>query len=145
MRGVKAFKWWKKNFVTGVDSIKSYSFESFIGEVCPNLGEKSLAECVMHTFYNISRYASKPFIPDRGIPTNNVFSRVADADFMRLVAAATKEYTKAKAAFDEPKQYESSVIWRDIFGTEFPLYEKHTPQFTKREAVSTPTVPNRYA
>ena len=144
-RVVKAIKWWKKNFVTTADSIKSYPLEHFIGANCPNLGDRSLAEYITQTLCKISQYSSKPFLPDHGVPSHDVFKRVTNDDFSNFISVIRQIYTKAKTAFDEPKLYESSVKWRDVFGKEFPTYEKPEPQFTKREEPSSPTTPNRYA
>lgn len=144
-RVVKALKWWKKNFVTGADSIKSYPLEHFIGNNCPNLGSISLAEYIVRTLSSMSQFTSKPYQADRGVPEHDVFKRVTESDFAKFAAATKQAHLKAKSAFDEPAQYESSVKWQELFGSEFPLYEKPAPTFTKRDEPSSPTNPNRYA
>lgn len=84
-------------------------------------------------------------IADRGVPHHNVFARVTDEDYSVFNAHVKKAYKKAEEALKNPELYESSVLWRQLFGNEFPTYDKDKTQFTKREEPSTPTSNNRYA
>jgi len=84
-------------------------------------------------------------LPDRGVPEHDVFARVTPSDFTTFISAVKKAYAAALDAQQDGDNYASSVKWRDLFGSEFPLYDKPTPQFTRREEPSSPTTPNRYA
>lgn len=146
IRLVRALKWWKKNFCKKADTVKSYPLEHFIGHCCPSKNE-NLATLLVHTLSKMASYGvgSKPNLPDHGVPQHDVFGRVSSEDYKNFITEIRNLFKKAQAALDEQDNYESSVKWREIFGDKFPLYEKPTPKFTKREEPSTPTKPSRYA
>lgn len=145
IRMVRALKWWKKNFCKGADTIKSYPLEHFIGNSCC-VGQNSLAALITGTLYNMASYGiTKPYLPDRGVPQHDVFSRVTDSDYKNFIITIRDIYIKAKEALEEPNLYESSVKWKSIFGDLFPTYDNNGPKFTRRDESSSPTKPSRYA
>lgn len=147
---VRALKWWKKNYCKNADTIKSYPLEHFIGDCC-SVGYDSLAATITYTLQTMSSYdeTKKPFLHDRGVPQHDVFGRVKDEDYKNFITAIKGIAIKAKDALEEQDLYESSKKWRNIFGPEFPLYNKPStddePKFTRREEYSKPDKPSRYA
>lgn len=147
---VRALKWWKKKYCKNADTIKSYPLEHFIGECC-SVGQFSLAKLITNTLQTMASYdeTKKPFLPDRGVPQHDVFGRVSDDDYKNFITAIRDIAAKAKDALEEQDLYESSKKWRNIFGPEFHLYDKpspdNEPKFTKREEYSKPDKPSRYA
>nr|WP_252894196.1 hypothetical protein [Veillonella denticariosi] len=117
---VKALKWWRKIQCPDIKHPKSYPFEHFIGDCCPD-GITSVAEGIVLTLENIvSQYLIKPFLADRGVPEHDVFARITNdeyADFYDTVCGAAKI---AREAFDCEELYDSVCKWRELFGTEFP-------------------------
>ena len=117
---VKALKWWRKIQCPDIKHPKSYPFEHFIGDCCPD-GIISVAEGIVLTLENIvSQYPIKPFLADRGVPEHDVFARITNveyADFYDTVCSAAKI---AREAFDCEELYDSVCKWRELFGTEFP-------------------------
>lgn len=141
---VKALKWWKKNYCKNADTIKSYPLEHFIGECCPS-GNIKIAELITLTLERMSRQNTKPYLADRGVPEHDVFGRVDEEDYKSFISQIKTIAKMAREAYETESNYDSSVIWRNIFGNQFPLYEKDGPSFTKREEPSTPDKPTRYA
>lgn len=117
---VKALKWWRKIQCPDIKHPKSYPFEHFIGDCCPD-SITSVAEGIVLTLENIvSRYPIKPFLADRGVPEHDVFARITNveyADFYDTVCGAAKI---AREAFDCEELYDSVCKWRELFGPEFP-------------------------
>ncbi len=117
---VKALKWWRKIQCSNIKHPKSYPFEHFIGDCCPD-GITSVAEGIVLTLENIvSQYPIKPFLADRGVPEHDVFARITNdeySDFYDIVCDAAKI---AREAFDCEELYDSVCKWRELFGTEFP-------------------------
>ena len=66
-------------------------------------------------------------------------------DYKNFILEVRKISKKANEALSEAEPYKSSMLWRSIFGKEFPVYDEPTHQFTKREEPSSPTKPSRYA
>ena len=146
IRLVRALKWWKKNFCKNADTVKSYPLEHFIGYCCPSENKK-LAALLVDTLSRMASYDvdRKPFLHDHGVPQHDVFGRVESEDYKNFISQIKNLSKKANEALADPDNYESSVKWREIFGDKFPLYEKPTTTFTKREEPSTPSKPTRYA
>lgn len=143
---VRAIKWWKKNFCLNADSIKSYPLEHFVGDCCPSRKD-SLANLITDVLKKIASFDEniKPYLQDRGVPQHDVFGRVSENDYKNFILEVRKISKKANEALSEAEPYKSSMLWRSIFGKEFPVYDEPTHQFTKREEPSSPTKPSRYA
>lgn len=126
---VKALKWWRTLKLTNLKYPKGYPIEHMIGDCCPD-NIASVAEGVCKTLEAIvSRYQTDrllnrtPSLPDRGVPSHNVWKRVSAADFASFYDSV-KTYSKiAREAFDAAKLKTQVDKWRELFGDKFPPYE----------------------
>lgn len=117
---VKALKWWRKTQFSDVSHPKSYPLEHFIGDCCPD-GITSIAEGVVLTLEKIAQdHPRKPYLPDRGVSTHDVFGRLQEKDYESFYQAVVKASTKARKALDVDDIQESVDLWSDFFGEEFP-------------------------
>lgn len=134
---VKALKWWRTEKLIDLKYPKGYPIEHMIGDCCPD-DINSVAEGVCVTLETIvTRYKAyrnariTPTLPDRGVPSHNVWKRVSADDFCAFYDAV-KEYAKsARKALDSTSLKEKVEIWRDIFGSKFPKYEGPDDSETK--------------
>lgn len=126
---VKALKWWLTLKLTTLKYPKGYPIEHMIGDCCPD-NIASVAEGVCKTLEAIvSRYQTDhllnrtPSLPDRGVPSHNVWKRVSAVDFASFYDSV-KTYSKiAREAFDAAKLKTQVDKWRELFGDKFPPYE----------------------
>jgi len=123
---VKALKWWRRELGYGSNDPKSYPLEHLIGLSCPD-GISSVAEGIVGCLEDIaSRYRSEvvsgevPFLPDHGIPQNNVLARVSSDDFAEFHSQAVDAAAVARRAYDSDSVRSSCMAWREMFGDEFP-------------------------
>lgn len=122
---VRALKWWRKENLDGKYP-RGYPLEHLVGDTCPD-GVGSVAEGLtlaleaIRDSYRIYVQAGlKPSLPDRGVPEHDVFRKIAPeqfATFWRLVETAAG---KARAALNADDDANSRILWRDLFGHEFP-------------------------
>ena len=118
---------------------KGYPLEHLIGDCCPD-GIASVAEGVVRTFESIVELGpNKPFLSDRGIPSNNVMERVSQGDYSAFYECVVEAADLARAAFDSEDAYSASEKWRELFGEEFPLAAKLESKtaFTARAGAAT--------
>ncbi len=122
---VKAIKWWRR-LTPGPKYPKSYQVEHLVGDAC---GERiaTVAEGVVSSFDNILATHAQaisagatPFVPDRGVATHNVLSRVSPEDFAAFYAKVEEAARVARGALDSASVKESAESWRRLFGSEFP-------------------------
>jgi hypothetical protein len=117
---VKALKWWRKIKYPDIKHPKSYPLEHFIGDCCPD-GITSVAEGIVLTLENIvSRYPTKPFLPDRGVPEHDVFARITDDEYFDFYYTVCDAAKIAREAFDYESLYDSVCKWKELLGNEFP-------------------------
>ena len=117
---VKVIKWWRKVKYPDIEKPKSYPLEHFVGDCCPD-GITSVAEGVVLTLENIvNNYPTKPFLPDRGVPTHDVFGRLTDDEYNNFYNTVCDAAALAREAYDAETLYDSVCLWRDLFGNEFP-------------------------
>lgn len=124
---VKVLKWWWGQHSSGRRGVpKGYLIERLVGLRCPD-GKESVAQGVTETLEEVRdaygtdvRLGRTPFVPDTGIPSNNVFKRVLSECFGELYGAVHTCATKARAAFDDPVSNSISRKWTAIFGGVFP-------------------------
>ena len=125
---VKLVKWWWAQHSSGKRGVpKGYLVERLVGLHCPD-GIESVAEGFTKTLEGIrDTYGADvlqgrtPFIPDIGIPSNNVFKRVRPVLFKEFYGAADTCAAKARSAYDDPNPGTSGSGWATIFGSVFPL------------------------
>ena len=136
---VKAIKWWWRTQHPDRKYPKGYPLEHLIGDCCPD-GIASVAEGVVRTFESIVELGpNKPFLSDRGIPSNNVMERVSQGDYSAFYECVVEAADLARAAFDSEDAYSASEKWRELFGEEFPLAAKLESKtaFTARAGAAT--------
>lgn len=136
---VKAIKWWWRTQYPDKKYPKGYPLEHLIGDCCPD-GIASVAEGVVRTFESIVELGpNKPFLSDRGIPSNNVMERVSQGDYSAFYECVVEAADLARAAFDSEDAYSASEKWRELFGEEFPLAAKPESKaaFTARAGAAT--------
>lgn len=116
---VKALKWWKR--VNDPDTHpKSYPLEHLIGQVCPD-GITSVAEGITLSLETIAKdYPEKPFLPDHGVPGNDVFVRVTEEEYEAFFEKVVTAAALAREAYDSDSIKESADKWRELLGNEFP-------------------------
>lgn len=141
---VKALKWWRTLRLTNLKYPKGYPIEHMIGDCCPD-NITSVAEGVCKTMEAIiAKYqlqqllGTTPVLPDRGVPTHNVWKRVSPDDFAEFYESV-KEYSKiAREAFDADKLKTQVTKWRELFGEKFPPYDGDEEEESKSRNLTAP-------
>jgi len=125
---VKAIKWWELLNHEGLRP-KGYPLEHLIGDCCPD-NITTVAEGVVNVLEKIiagyAAYAlakSKPFMADRGLPSNDVFGRITGEQFEEFWNKVNTAAKIAREAYDSQSAEQSSKKWRELFGDKFPLSE----------------------
>jgi len=127
---VKAVKWWRRERESQPKYPKSYPLEHLIGENCPD-GLKSVGSGIVKSLENAVlrygpdvRFGRVPYLHDHGFPkddrTHNVMRRVSSADFSLFYEKLKKAAETARMALDCSSMHESSKLWQQLFGNEFP-------------------------
>ena len=127
---VKAVKWWRREREPLPRYPKGYPLEHLIGENCPDETECVAIGIVRALEDAVKRYALDvaagrvPYLHDHGFPSgernHNVMGRVSADDFAKFYEKMKKAASIARNALDCPTMHESSKIWRQLFGEEFP-------------------------
>lgn len=125
---VRAVKWWRQQNSEDLPKYpKGYPLEHLIGNALDN-GTTSMAQGLvqlMDTF--LSRWAaiynqkSKPWLSDHGVAEHDVMARLTAEDFCSFYEgiAGAAEIARNALASEEPQ--ESAQLWRQLFGSKFPL------------------------
>lgn len=132
---VKAIKWWKRQVLPGLKHPKSYPLEHFVGDCCPS-GITSVAEGITRVFSEIvSKYPTKPKLPDRGVPEHDVFESLSAEDYNVFYSAVCQYLPIALKAFNADSTRDSVELWQKFFNycDEFPSYTGPQMGFTRRE------------
>jgi predicted nucleotidyltransferase len=123
---VKSIKWWRVEKHEEPKHPKGFPLERLIGECCPD-GIGSVAEGVVKTMENIVstyelvvRAGGKPYLPDYGVPTHDVFKRISSDDFRKFYDQTKSGADLARRAYDSEDRTESGTLWRELFGSKFP-------------------------
>lgn len=128
---VRAAKWMHANYGGFPKYPKGYPLEHIVGDCCPD-GIISIGEGLTLTLEKIvTEYEpfilsmKVPYLRDRGVNCN-VLSRQSFDDFKLFYNRIKDAATLARKALDCDDSYESSKLWRELLGAEFPLSEKPT-------------------
>lgn len=125
---VRAVKWWRQQNSEDLPKYpKGYPLEHLIGNALDN-GTTSMAQGLvqlMDTF--LSRWAaiynqkSKPWLSDHGVAEHDVMARLTAEDFSSFYEgiAGAAEIARNALASEDPQ--ESAQLWRQLFGSKFPL------------------------
>ncbi|RZK45198.1 MAG: nucleotidyltransferase [Hymenobacter sp.] len=123
---VKALKWWRILRLADLKYPKGYPVEHMIGNCCPD-GISSVAEGIVHTLesivstYSTYRYQEAcPSLPDRGVPSHNVWKRVSGDDFVAFYDRVKEAASIARAGLEAKTIQEKVANWQLLFGKEFP-------------------------
>ncbi len=123
---VKCLKWWRKAVQAVPKYPKSYPLEHLIFLACPD-GIKSVAQGVVETLEGIrdkykydTAMETTPFIPDHGVPEHNVLARVSGENFASFHQLVSDAAELARKAYDESDISESAILWKELFGSNFP-------------------------
>ena len=123
---VKALKWWRILNLTDLKYPKGYPIEHMIGDCCPN-GITSIAQGVTLTLEGIvSKYQTyrtlgiTPTLPDRGMPSHNVWKRVSTDDFKKFYDHVKDAALTARNALDAATLADKVKYWKLLFGKCFP-------------------------
>lgn len=122
---VKAIKWWQR-INHKDDRPKGYPLEHIIGDCCPDW-ISNVAEGITETLKTIvdsyGHYVDNltvPFLPDRGLPEQNVFARITGQQFSAFYKHAKAAAKVAREALDSNSVKESADKWRELLGDQFP-------------------------
>ena len=123
---VKCIKWWRLEHYAEPAHPKGFPLERLIGEHCPN-GIGSVAEGVVETLEAIVNSDamlvltnSKPFLPDYGVPTHDVFHRITTDDYAAFYSQVKEGADLSRRALDSEDRTDSGNLWREMFGSKFP-------------------------
>ncbi len=143
---VKVLKWWRKEKYPDGGHPKSYPFEHFIGDCCPDEID-SVAEGVVLVLEKIvDEYPEKPELGDRGVPEHDVFGRVSDEDYSDFYEQVEKAAIIARCAYDSDDIQASALKWQELFGKKFPNPpEKKENGFSQRTEKSEAVPGGRFA
>ncbi len=125
---VKVFKWWWTRHSSGERGLpKGYLVERLVGLHCPDdiesvaEGFTIALEGIRDAYETNVAYGTTPFVPDVGLPHNDVFKRVSPEHFKAFYDAVKAGATKARTALDDPNATSSAKRWATLFGDVFPV------------------------
>lgn len=137
---VKALKWWRINNNPDDEQPKSYPLERLIYEVCPN-NITSVAQGVTELLKTIvSKFKTKPVLPDHGLPDHDVFKDITDDEYERFYNRVVPAAKLAQRAYEEDDVTRSVLLWRELFGDRFPKPPNEGGNGGKGSGPSTPIV-----
>jgi hypothetical protein len=101
----------------------------------------SFAEQFITTLESVlSKYGSKPiYVPllkDPGLPMQTIKTSMDTNEFGVFMTAVSECLDVAKQALEEEDPVTSSEIWREVFGDEFPLYDKEETEESHKAALA---------
>lgn len=132
--------WWKYQCEVRQPDVerpkpKGFWIECLTGQ-CFDPNQSDWADHFIAVLANIkARYenvSEPPQLLDPGLPSQTVKTNMTLEEFQIFMTAVTESLVKALAAREEQDEVQSSVLWRELFGDEFPLYE--TDETTKSVA-----------
>ena len=138
---VKMFKWWWKNWCD--ENIpdeerpnpKGFWLECLVGE-CFIPGIATWAEYFQRVLqFIVSKYGYSAVIAelkDPGLPNEVLKTSMTIGEFRRFVEAMITTLELVNKALSNNDDYESSIIWRDIFGEAFPVYATENTECTSK-------------
>lgn len=154
---VRAIKWWRQ---TNSDSLpkypKGYPLEHMIGHVLKD-GTTSMAQGVVQVFESmrdtwalLAAAGMKPRLADHGVPEHDVLKRLDVDDFKAFHAAAASAAETAREALLSQDAQESAGLWRDLFGSRFPVPgpqggDRARSGFTAPAQAAVPSTTGRFA
>lgn len=125
---VRALKWWRLEHAETLPKYpKGYPLEHMIGSVLrdgtPSMGQGvvQILESMRDTWAQYVNADQKPQLADHGVPEHDVLKRLTVDDFKKFHAAAAKAAVKAREALTSDDAQTSAGLWRELFGSRFPL------------------------
>jgi len=145
---VKIFKHWRRYALRQPERPKGFPLERLVGDCF--VESDNLADGITKVFRQfVARYehhvaaGNVPVLNDYGVPSRNVMARVAPADFAALYRAVSAAAKEAQLAFDREDLDESVVLWRRLFGDDFPP-PNDKAGFTPRSGATRPSATGRF-
>ena len=123
---VKAIKWWRREMQPEPKYPKSYPLEHLICLNCPDaitsvaIGVTLTLERISAAYYTQALIKQTPFISDHGVPSHDVLGRVSGDDFAKFHSHISEAAVIARKAFDAQTEKKSAILWRKLFGDNFP-------------------------
>ena len=123
---VKAIKWWRRVKRPDPKYPKGYPVEHLIGYGCPDSitsvadGVTRALEKIRDDFATDALLERTPFLPNHGLPNDNVLERISGADFKAFHGHVSEAASLARKALDEEDKKKSAGHWRELFGDKFP-------------------------
>jgi hypothetical protein len=123
---VKSIKWWRRENYSTPKYPKGYPVEHLIGECCPDeitsvaQGITETLEAIASDYKTCADLKITPNLPDRGVPSHNVFKRVSGEDFAEFHQQVYEAAEIARLALDELDIHKSVEYWKQLFGKKFP-------------------------
>lgn len=125
---VRALKWWRLEHLDDLPKYpKGYPLEHIIGHVAADdtqtmaEGVVQALEAIRDTWRVLAAAGGKPVLRDHGVPEHDVLKRLEAGDFVAFHKAASAAAATARAALNTADAQESATLWRELFGTRFPL------------------------
>lgn len=123
---VKAVKWFRLVKLSALDQPKGYPIEHMIGDCCPD-GVATVPEGICTSLENIvSKYrfhklaGTIPSLPDRGVPSHNVWKRITAKQFAEFYDQIAKYAKIAREAINAGTLIKKVEKWQELFGDKFP-------------------------
>ena len=131
---VKLVKWWWQTQHPEQEYPRSYPLEHIVGDCCPD-DVTSLAQAFTETLEEIERryrqnasIGAAPCLSDRGVPEQNVLSRMKDNDFIQFHKKSGAAADVARKAINSVDEGESANLWSRIWGSRYPVQKGFTPR-----------------
>ena len=131
---VKLVKWWWQTQHPEQEYPRSYPLEHIVGDCCPD-GVTSLAQAFTETLGEIERryrrnasIGDAPCLSDRGVPEQNVLSRMKDNDFIQFHKKSGAAADVARKAINSVDEGESEKLWGRIWGASYLVQKGFTPR-----------------
>ena len=124
---VRLVKWWWQTQHPEQEHPRSYPLEHIVGDCCPD-GVTTLAQGFTETLEEIKRRYDRnvgtgavPNLSDRGVPGQNVLSRITASDFRQFHQKSGAGANVARKALNSTDEGESAKTWSQIFGPRYPV------------------------
>ena len=124
---VRAVKWWWNRVSSDLtDRPKGFLIERVVGIHCPDeitdvaSGFTVSLEAIRDSYAQAAAAGETPFVPDIGLPDNDVFKRVSPSAFRAFHQRVVTGAAASRDALDHPDSRVSAKLWRDILGDDFP-------------------------
>lgn len=155
---VRAIKWWRLEVAEKLPKYpKGYPLEHMVGHLLADGSELSTAQGIVQVFESfrdkwllVAKNLQVPVLCDHGVAEHNVLARLSPEDFKGFVDVVSEFAAVARRAFNSTDLTESGTLWRQIFGSRFPLPgpsggDRSVGHFVKPTVAAVPQTSDRFA